>query len=73
MADLSSTWRGLPLLGIVYLCAVGAAAFCAARLTLALLPAARPGLSRAVVGLAVLAYLLGSYAVIRCGSGSLLP
>lgn len=73
VADLSSTWRGLPVQAIVYLCAVGAAAFCAARLTLALLPAARPALSRAVVGLAVLAYLLGSYAVIRCGSGSLLP
>jgi hypothetical protein len=26
-----------------------------------------------VVGLAVLGSLLGSYAVIRCGSGSLLP
>jgi len=73
VADLSSTWRGLPLEGSVYLCAVGATAFCAARLTLALLPAGRPSLSRTVVGLAVLAYLLGSYAVIRCGSGSLLP
>jgi len=55
------------------LCAVGAAAFCAARLTLAQLPSGRRGLSRVVVGLAVLAYLLGSYAVIRGGSGSLLP
>jgi hypothetical protein len=73
VAELSGTWRGLPVHGIVYLCAVGATAFCAARLTLALLPAARPGLARAVVSLAVLAYLLGSYAVIRCGSGSLLP
>lgn len=73
VADLSSTWRGLPMHAIVYLCAVGAASFCAARLTLALLPAARPALSRAVVSLAVLGYLLGSYAVIRCGSGSLLP
>jgi len=67
VADLSSTWRGVPLQGFVYLAAVGAAAFCAARLTLALLPANRPGLSRVVVGLAGLAYLLGSYAVIRCG------
>jgi hypothetical protein len=73
VAGLSSTWHGLPLQGIAYLCAVGAGAFCAARLTLALLPAARPALSRAVVSLAVLGYLLGSYAVIRCGSGSLLP
>jgi hypothetical protein len=73
VADLSSTWRGLPVQGVVYLCAVGAAAFCAARLTLALLPAGRPRLPRVVVSLAVLAYLLGSYAVIRCGSGSLLP
>jgi hypothetical protein len=73
VSDLSSTWRGVPLQGIAYLCAVGAAAFCAARLALALLPAQRPALSRAVVGLAVLSYLLGSYAVIRCGSGSLLP
>jgi len=73
VADLSSTWRGLPLSAIVYSCAVGAAAFCAARLTLALLPVMRPGLSRGIVGLAVLGYVLGSYAVIRCGSGSLLP
>jgi len=73
VADLSSTWRGVPVDGIVYLCAVGAAAFSAARLTLALRPTQRPGLSRVVVSLAVLAYLLGSYAVIRCGSGSLLP
>jgi len=73
VADLSSTWRGVPVHGFVYLGAVGAAAFCAARLTLALLPTQRPGLSRVVVGLATLAYLLGSYAVIRCGSGSLLP
>ncbi|HEX2671274.1 MAG TPA: hypothetical protein VHM25_10410 [Polyangiaceae bacterium] len=73
VADLSSTWRGVPVQGFVYLAAVGAAAFCAARLTLALLPAKGPGLSRVVIGLAGLAYLLGSYAVIRCGSGSLLP
>jgi|GEM_PF-1169984 len=73
VAGLSSTWRGLPVQGILYLCAAGAASFCAARLILAQLPAARPAVSRTVVGLAVLSYLLGSYAVIRCGSGSLLP
>ncbi len=73
VAGLSSTWHGFPVQAIVYLCAVGATSFCAARLTLAALPAARPGLRRAVVGLAVFAHLLGSYAVIRCGSGSLLP
>ncbi|HET7541081.1 MAG TPA: hypothetical protein VFK05_14460 [Polyangiaceae bacterium] len=73
VADLSSTWRGLPLQASIYLCAVGAAAFCAARSTLALFPAKRPGLSRGVVTLAVLGYVFGSYAVIRCGSGSLLP
>ena len=73
VAGLSSTWHGFPLHGAAYLCAVGAACFCAARLTLAAVPAARPGVGRAVVGLAALAYLLGSYAVIRCGSGSLLP
>jgi len=73
VAGLSSTWHGFPVKGMVYLCAVGAAAFCAARLTLAALPAARAPLARAVVGVAVLAYLLGSYAVIRSGSGSLLP
>src|SRR6185295_10946489 len=64
VADLSSTWHGLPMQGIFYLCAVGAASFCAARLTLALLPATRPAVSRAVLSLAVLGYLLGSYAVI---------
>jgi len=73
VADLSSTWRGLPVHAIVYLGAVGAASFSAARLALALLPGARPALARAVVSLAVLGYLLGSYAVIRCASGSLLP
>jgi len=73
VAGLSSTWHGFPMHGIVYLCAVGAASFCAARLALAALPAARTGVSRLVVGAAVLGYLLGSYAVIRCGSGSLLP
>jgi len=73
VAGLSGTWRGVPVQGIVYLWAVGAAAFCAARCSLAQLLAPRPGLARAVIGLAVLAYLLGSYAVIRCGSGSLLP
>jgi len=73
VAKLSSTWRGVPVHAIGYLGAVGAAAFCAARLALASLPAGRPTLTRAVLTLAVLAYLLGSYAVIRCGSGSLLP
>ena len=73
IADLSSTWRGVPLPGAAYLCAVGAASFYAARSALAALPGARPWLSRSVVGLALLSYLLGSYAVIRCGSGSLLP
>lgn len=73
VADLSSTWRGVPVQGVLYLCAVGAAAFSGARLVLALLPANRPRLARVVVGLGALAYLLGSYAVIRCGSGSLLP
>lgn len=73
VASLSSTWRGVPVQGFVYLWAVGAGAFCAARLTLALLPAGRPTLSRVVISLATLAYLLGSYAVIRNGSGSLWP
>jgi hypothetical protein len=73
VADLSGTWHGVPLEAIVYLCAVGAAAFYAARLTLALLRVKRPTLSRGVLGLAVLGYVLGSYAVIRCASGSLLP
>jgi hypothetical protein len=74
-ASLSSTWRGWPVQGIVYLCAVGAASFYAARLTLAALAAARPGSlwTRVIIGLAVLCHLLGSYAVIRCGSGSFLP
>lgn len=70
---LSGTWRGLPLQGTAYLCAVGAASFYAARLTLSALPARKPGLRRVVVGVAMLGYLLGSYAVIRCGTGSLLP
>jgi hypothetical protein len=61
------------LLAAGYLCGVGAAAFFAARQVLEALPGSAPrALARASVALGVLAYLLGSYAVIRCASGVIL-
>ena len=73
IASVSATYRGVPLQAVVYLGAVGAASFYAVRQTLAVLPKARPRLARGVVALGVVAYLLGSYAVIRCASGAILP
>jgi hypothetical protein len=73
IADLSGTNHGLPVQGIVYLCAVGAAAFYATRQILALLGGAPRSAVRGVVTLGVLAYVLGSYAVIRCAGGSIFP
>ena len=73
LLSLSSTYRGVPLQAIVYLCAVGAGSFCAVRQAMLAL-SARPGAAaRAIVGLGVLGYLLGSYAVIRCATGPILP
>lgn len=73
VALLSGTWRGLPMTAIGYLSAVGAASFYAARQALSAFPGARPALVRGLLALAVLAYLLGSYAVIRDASGTILP
>jgi hypothetical protein len=74
IAQLSSTQHGAPLLAAAYLCGVGAAAFLGARQALLALRDGRPRVwARAVVALGVLAYLLGSYAVIRCASGVILP
>lgn len=73
VAALSSTTHGVPLRAILCLCGVGAASFCASRQAHELLRAAAPARPRVAVALGVLAYLLGSYAVIRCASGSLLP
>jgi hypothetical protein len=70
---LSTTSHGLPVQGIVYLCGVGASSFYAVREALAALPDAPRTLRRAVVALGVLGYALGSYAVIRCASGEILP
>ncbi|HTA91083.1 MAG TPA: hypothetical protein VK745_15945 [Polyangiaceae bacterium] len=72
IAALSSTEHGAPLLAVAYVCGVGAAAFFATRLTLRARPGARP-LARVAVALGIFAYLLGSYAVIRCASGVMLP
>jgi len=72
IASLSATWRGVPGAGIAYLSAVGAGAFYATRQALKAFPGATPTGSRAIVLLGVLGYLLGSYAVIRCASGTLL-
>jgi hypothetical protein len=70
---LSTTSHGVPLQGIIYLCGVGASSFYAARQALTALPGAPRAVTRAVVALAVLGYALGSYAVIRCASGPILP
>jgi hypothetical protein len=69
---LSSTRSGVPLQAIAALCAVGAASFYARRQLSKALPDARPALVQGMVAVAVLSYVLGSYAVIRCASGSLL-
>jgi hypothetical protein len=76
IAMLSSTQHGIPMLAVAYLCGVGAAAFFGARQALrALSEPAAHARSRAfaLVALFVLAWLLGSYAVIRCASGVILP
>jgi hypothetical protein len=72
IAALSSTEHGAPLLAISYVCGVGAAAFFATRRTLRARPGAR-SFARVAVALGIFAYLLGSYAVIRCASGVMLP
>jgi succinate dehydrogenase/fumarate reductase cytochrome b subunit len=74
VAQLSGTQHGVPFLAAGYLCGVGAAAFLGTRRGLWALgePGSRT-LSRATVALGVLAYVLGSYAVIRCASGVILP
>ena len=74
VALLSSTQQGVPLVAASYLCGVGAAAFFGTRQALRALGEPRPrALSRAAVAFGVLAYLLGSYAVIRCSGGVILP
>jgi hypothetical protein len=70
---LATTNHGLPVQGILYQCGVGAGSFYAARQALAALPGAPRAVTRAVVALGVLGYALGSYAVIRCASGPILP
>ncbi len=73
IALLSTTHSGLPLQAMAALCAVGAASFYALRQLQKAFPDARPALARGLVASGVLSYLLGSYAVIRCASGSLFP
>jgi hypothetical protein len=73
LLTLSTTNHSLPVQGIVYLCGVGAGSFYAVRQALASLSGAPRALTRAVVALGVLSYVLGSYAVIRCASGQILP
>jgi hypothetical protein len=70
---LSTTSHGLPIQGIVYLCGVGASSFYAVRQALTSLSGAPRSVTRTVVALGVLGYALGSYAVIRCASGPILP
>jgi hypothetical protein len=72
VAALSSTEHGVPLLASTYLCAVGAAAFLGTRQAVRAEPGVRAG-TRVAIALGIFAYLLGSYAVIRCASGAILP
>lgn len=74
VALLSSTQHGAPLVAAGYLCGVGAASFFGVREVLrALGPAPKPRYARGAILCGVLAYLLGSYAVIRCAGGVILP
>ena len=73
VATLSSTQSGVPLLGVGYLCGVGGAAFYATRQALAACRQRPKAWARGVVALGVVAYLLGSYAVLRSATGELLP
>jgi hypothetical protein len=74
IAKLSGTTWGVPMLAIAYLFGVGSAAFFGTRQVLRTRPAARTrALGRATVALGIVAYLCGSYAVIRCASGVILP
>ncbi len=69
---LSTTSHGVPMHAAGYLCGVGAATFYATRQALRSFGDGRATIARAIVLLGVLAYLLGSYAVIRCASGAIL-
>lgn len=74
VAKLSSTQLGVPLLAAGHLCGVAAAAFLGARQALRALGESAPrAFSRGAAVLGVLAYLLGSYAVIRTAGGVILP
>jgi hypothetical protein len=72
VAALSGTWLGFPLEALSYLLALGCASFCAVRQAARALPA-RPEVSRILVLLGVLGYVLGCYAVVRVASGTLWP
>jgi hypothetical protein len=73
VASLSTAHNGIPVHAVIYLCAVGAASFYAVRQSFKALPGASAWLVRAIVSGGVLVCLLGSYAVIHCASGALLP
>lgn len=72
LAALSSTVHGVPAQALAYSFAVGSASFCALRQAGRALPGASAAQQRLLVIGFVLVYLLGSYAVIRVASGSLL-
>jgi hypothetical protein len=70
---LSSTSHGVPIHAALYVCGVAAASFYATRQMLAVTGAASRAITRAIVTLGVLAYALGSFAVIRCSGGQIFP
>ena len=57
----------------LYICGVGAASFYAARLVLSSKSVVPRLVARLIVALGVLAYALGSFAVIRCSGGQIFP
>ena len=70
---LSSTSYGVPLHAAAYVSGVAAASFYAVRQVLASARTLSRPAARAIVALGVLAYVLGSFAVIRCSGGQLFP
>jgi len=72
VALLSSTVFGAPLIAAAYLCGVGAASFLGVRQVLRALGPEPKRAAQGAILCAVLAYVLGSYAVIRCAGGAIL-
>ena len=71
--SLSSTSQGVPMRAAFYVSGAAAASFYATRQVLAVAHTLPRPAARAIVGLGVLTYVLGSFAVIRCSGGQIFP